>query len=235
MNCNTFEPARPGSRANRRERNDKRETSGSGAEGGGGGEGGVEAEVGAVEEGGEFGEAEGEAFGGGGAEGDVAQFAAGGGGFAVEVEVGIGDGEDFGRFGEVADEIEHGAVAGRAGRAEREAEDGAEMILKLAGDGAFDGPVAGIVDAGGHFVGEKLAMVFEKFDGEDADVFQGFENAVGRSFRVALDRRLEARGRCERETEDAVAMVVFHERVDGGFAVAGADGEDGEFASEGDK
>jgi hypothetical protein len=35
-------------------------------------EGGVEAEVGAVEEGGEFGEAEGEAFGGGGTEGDVA-------------------------------------------------------------------------------------------------------------------------------------------------------------------
>jgi len=40
-----------------------------------------EAEVGAVEEGGEFGETEGEAFGGGGAEGDVAQFAAGAGGF----------------------------------------------------------------------------------------------------------------------------------------------------------
>jgi len=35
-------------------------------------EGRVEAEVGAVEEGGEFGEAEGKAFGGGGTEGDVA-------------------------------------------------------------------------------------------------------------------------------------------------------------------
>jgi hypothetical protein len=43
----------------------------SGAEGGGGGKGGVEAEIGAVEEGGEFGEAESEAFRGGGAEGDV--------------------------------------------------------------------------------------------------------------------------------------------------------------------
>jgi len=60
------------------------------------------AEVGAVEEGGEFGEAEGEAFGGGGAEGEVAEFAAGAGGFAVEMEVGVGDGEDFGGVGEVA-------------------------------------------------------------------------------------------------------------------------------------
>jgi hypothetical protein len=63
-----------------------------------------------VEEGGEFGEAEGEAFGGGSAEGDAAKFAAGAGGFAVEVEVGVGDGEDFGGVGEVADETEHGEV-----------------------------------------------------------------------------------------------------------------------------
>jgi hypothetical protein len=40
----------------------------------GGGEGCVEAEFGAVEEGGEFGEAEGEAFLGGGAEGDMGIF-----------------------------------------------------------------------------------------------------------------------------------------------------------------
>jgi hypothetical protein len=29
--------------------------------------------------------------------------------------------------------------------------------------------------------------------------------------------------------------MVFHERVDGGFSIAGADGEDGEFAREGDE
>ena len=142
-----------------------------GAEGGTSGQGGVEAEVGAMEEGGEFGEAESEAFGRGGAEGDVAQFAAGARGFSVEMEVRVGDGEDFRRIGEFADEIEHRAVAGRSRGAEREAEDGAEMILKLACDGTFDGPVAGIVDARSHFIGEELALVFEKFDGEDADVF----------------------------------------------------------------
>src|SRR6267142_4682415 len=99
----------------------RRPARGSGTEGGVMGEGGGEAEVGAVEEGGEFGEAEGEAFGGGSAERDVAEFAAGAGRFTVEVEVGVGDGENFGGFGDVADQIEHGTVAGGSRGAEREA------------------------------------------------------------------------------------------------------------------
>src|SRR5712692_2006879 len=109
------------------------------------------------------------------------------------------------------------------------------MVLELAGDGAFDGPVAGIVDARSHFVDEKLSLMFKEFKGEDADVFQRFENAVGGSFGGALNSGIEARGGREREAEDAAAMVIFHERVDGGFSIAGADGEDGEFTSEGDK
>src|SRR6202040_3147327 len=130
----------------------------------------VEAEVGAVEEGGEFGEAEGETFGGGGGEGDVAELATGAGGLAIKMEVGVGDGEDFSGFGEFADEIEHGGVAGESCGAEGQAEDGAKMIFELAGNRAFDGPMAGIVDARGHFIGEQAAVVFEKFDGEDADI-----------------------------------------------------------------
>jgi len=38
--------------------------------------------------------------------------------------------------------------------AQREAEYGAKMIFELAGDGAFNSPVAGIVDARRHFVDE---------------------------------------------------------------------------------
>src|SRR5882762_5415098 len=162
----------------------------------------------------------------------MAEFAPGAGGFAVEVEVGVGDGENFGGFREVADEIEHGAVAGGCGGAKREAEDGAEMILKLAGDGAFDGPVAGIVDARSHFVNEKFSLVFKEFKGEDADVFQGFEDAVGGPFGGTLDAGLKTRGGRERQAEDAVAVMIFHQRVDSGFAIAGADREDGEFTSE---
>jgi hypothetical protein len=123
-----------------------------------------------VEEGGEFGEAESEALGRGGAESDVAELAAGARGFAIEMKMRVGDGEDFGGFGKIADEIEHRAVAGGSSGAEGKAEDGAEMIFELAGNGAFDGPVAGIVNAGRHFVGEKFALVLEELDGEDADI-----------------------------------------------------------------
>ena len=58
-------------------------------------EGVVETEVRTVKEGGEFGEAESEAFGRGGAKSDVAEFAAGTRRLAVEMEVGVGDSENF--------------------------------------------------------------------------------------------------------------------------------------------
>jgi hypothetical protein len=151
-----------------------------------------------MKEGGELGQAEGEAFGRGGADGDVAQFAAGARGLSVEMEVRVGDGEDFGGIGKVSDEIEHGTVAGGSRGAERDAEHGTEMILELAGDGALNRPVAGIVDAWGHFVGQEIALVFEEFDSEDAYVFQGFENSAGGAFRVTLDGGLKAWGRRER-------------------------------------
>ncbi len=65
-------------------------------------------------------------------------------------------------------------MAGEPCGAERETEDGAEMIFKLAGDGSFDAPMAGIVDARSQLVGEELAPMLEKFDSEDSDVFQRF-------------------------------------------------------------
>ena len=205
---------------------------GSGVLGGREREGGGKAEVGSVEESGEFGEAEGEAFGGGGAEGDVAEFAAGAGRLAVQMEVGIGDGEDFGGFGEFADEIEHGGMAGESRGAEGHVEDGAKMIFELAGDRAFDGPMAGIVDARGHFVGEQAAIVLEELDGEYADIFQGFEDVAGGVFGGALNERLEAGSGRERKPENAAAMVVFDERINGRFAVAGTNGKDGQLTRE---
>jgi len=65
------------------------------------------------------------------------------------------------------------------------------MVFKLAGDRSFNGPVAGIVDAGRHFVGEETPFVREEFDGQDAYIFQGLENAAGDVFGSALDLRLK--------------------------------------------
>src|SRR5207245_8978736 len=76
------------------------------------------------------------------------------------------------------------------------------MILKLAGHGAFDRPVAGIVDAGRHFVDQKLALMLKKFKGKHADVFQGFENAAGGVFGGALDGFLKTRRGGDGEPEN---------------------------------
>ena len=127
--------------------------------------GDIEAEVGLLEIGGQGFQAGGKLTKGVGAQGDVAEFAAGAGRFAVEMQVRAGDGQDFGGGRSFADEIEHGGEAGGFGGAHRKIEDGAEMVFELAGDGAFNGPVTGIVDARGHFVGEEAALAFEKFDG----------------------------------------------------------------------
>ena len=112
----------------------------------------------------------------------VTQLAAGARRFAVEVEMRAGNGEDFGGVGNLADQIQHGRMPGGSRGAERIAADGAEVILKLAGNRAFNGPVTGIVDARSHLVGQELAFVFEQFDGEDADVVQGFEDTAGSVF-----------------------------------------------------
>ena len=214
---------RPRERTGLKTRHYKRKTaSGSGVLGGRERKGGVEAKVGAVEEGREFGETEGEAFGGGGAEGDVTEFATRAGRLAVEMEVGVGDGEHFGGFGDFADEIEHGGMAGESRGAEGHAEDGAKMIFELAGDRAFDGPVARIVDARGHFIGEEVAIVFKELDGENTDIFEGFEDLAGGVFGGALNGRFEAGSGRQRKPENAAAMVVFDERIDGRFAGAGA-------------
>ena len=66
-------------------------------------------------------------------------------------------------------------VGRECGAAEWEAEDGAEVVFELRGVGAFDGPVAGVVDAGRHLVGEEVGATDEELDGEDADVFEALE------------------------------------------------------------
>ena len=76
----------------------------------------VEAELWAMEEGGEFGEAKGQALWRSGPERDVTQLPAGTRGFSIQVQVRVGDGQDFGRFAKVANQIEHRAVACRSGR-----------------------------------------------------------------------------------------------------------------------
>src|SRR5205807_8372376 len=107
----------------------------------------------------------------------------------------VGDGQNFRGLGKVANQIDHGAMAGGGGRTERKAKHGTEMVFKLARHRAFDGPVAGIVDARRHLVGEETALVLKKLDGQNTDIFERFEDAAGNVFRRALEWRGKGRGR----------------------------------------
>ena len=55
---------------------------------------------------------------------------------------------------------------------------------------------------------------------------------MGGLFGGALDGGIESRRGGEGEAKDAAAMVIFDERINGGFAGAGADREDAELARE---
>ena len=56
-----------------------------------------------------------------------------------------------------------------------EVENGAEAVLELRCVGAFDGPVAGVVDARGHLVGNERVALDEELDGENANIVERFE------------------------------------------------------------
>ena len=165
----------------------------------------------------------------------MAEFSAGAWRFAVQVEMRVANGEYFGGFGRFTDQIEHCRGADRERRAERKTDDRAQMIFELAGECTFDRPVTGVVDARRHFVGEEFSILFEEFDGENADVLEFVEDGACSLLGGALDCRIEMRRGSERETKDSAAMMIFDERVEGGFAGAGAHGDDAEFARERDE
>src|SRR5713101_1436491 len=106
------------------------------------------------------------------------------------------------------------------------------MIFELTGDGAFNGPVTRIVDARGYFVGEKPALVLEKFDGKHADVLQRFEKTASGIFRGGLDGGFKTGGGSKGKAQNAAAMVVFDERIKSDFARARANCENRKLASE---
>ena len=121
--------------------------------------------------------------------GDVAHLAAWfGGTLAVQVDAGVGDGEgvlggfQVGVWLCAADDVEHdGGLADFEARGgDGEVEDGADVGVELRQRAAFDGVVAGVVDAAGDFAQEE-AVVFEEehLDAENALTVEGCDGFAG--------------------------------------------------------
>lgn len=78
----------------------------------------------------------------------------------------VGNGKDI-----VADQVLQHAVGVPLAIAERQAGNGAYMLFELADDAGGLRPVAGIVDARGHLVGDQAPVgKREEFDADDADI-----------------------------------------------------------------
>ena len=85
-----------------------------------------------------------------------------------------------GQRGVVADEVVHFDGFGAArGHAQRQAADGADVVFELAGGRAFDGPVAGIVDARGHLVEHRAMRGGEELQRQHADIVQRLSDLGG--------------------------------------------------------
>ena len=165
----------------------------------------------------------------GGGKGEVAYFAAGAGDFAVVVAMQSGEECGFGFWGHGADAVEHDGGAAE-GAAEVHVEHGAESVFELRCVGAFDGPVAGVVDSGSHFVGDEGVVFDEEFDGEAADVVQLFKDEAHVGFGLSLQLGIVV-GR-DRGTQDALAVDVVGERVEGDVTPRVAGGDEGDFEVE---
>ena len=103
------------------------------------------------------------------------------------------------------------------GTPERQAGNRAHVIFELAGVRAFDGPVAGIVHARRHFVGDEPAARDEEFDGEHAHVVEMFEQAARGALRLARERGIDERR--TRQAQDAFAVHVQVEWIEGDGAI----------------
>ena len=83
----------------------------------------------------------------------------------------------------------------RPGAAQGQVEDGPQVVLELAGDGPLDGPVAGVVHAGRHLVGDQAAAVHEELDRQNAGVTKVSQHAAQVAGRRALPAAPGRRGR----------------------------------------
>ena len=129
--------------------------------------------------------------------GDVAHLAAWfGGALAVQVDAGVGDGEgvlggfQVGVWLCAADDVEHdGGLADFDARGgDGEVEDGADVGVELGQGAAFDGVVAGVVDAAGDFAEEEAVVLEEEhLDAEDALAVEGCDGFAGEFLRSLVD------------------------------------------------
>src|SRR5579862_1307402 len=94
------------------------------------------------------------------------------------------------------------------------------MVLELAGDSPFNGPMTRIMYARRHLVGDEPPPMDKQLEREHTDIMKRFEQPA----QAGGGQGRQARGapRREREAQDASGVIVTIERIDDDAAVAPA-------------
>ena len=85
----------------------------------------------------------------------MAELAPGAQRLAVQVQISARNGQHRRRVGQRTDQVDHRSVAEWCGGAERQPQHRPQVVRELAGLGALDRPMAGVVDARGQLVGDE--------------------------------------------------------------------------------
>src|SRR5258705_293029 len=105
-------------------------------------------------------------------------------------------------FPKVTQEVGHGGRLELLGRAEREAADGAELLLELAGAAGIERQMSRIVRTRCQLVDEQAAVPCKKeLDAQKADVLERFEDPMHDVHGLCRDRRRHI-GRRHRQVEN---------------------------------
>src|SRR4051812_25863361 len=170
--------------------------------------------------------------------GQVAHLAAGPGfRLAVEVELDVGEAAGGLPVGlaagpEVAQEVRHGGGAEELRRAQRQAADGPQLLLELAGDAGVEGEVAGVVRARRQLVDQQAAVPGEEhLHGQHAGHPETLQDAAGDRHRLPR-QPVGNGGRRGRDVEDVPVMAVLDHPEMGEGAVAPPGSHHGDLAVE---
>ncbi len=161
-------------------------------------------------------------------------------GFAVQVQGNAGGCQRRRPFGFaplplVAEQVRHGRRAQHRGRPERQAADGADLLLELTGHAGVDGQVARVVRARRDLVDEQRAVTRQKeLDAQDADGIEPFHDRARDLLGLPRDFRRDPRGE-HGHVQDVVPVRVVDEAVVGERAVHAPRRDDAGFALERDE
>src|SRR5580704_17042653 len=92
-----------------------------------------------------------------------------------------------------------------------------------------------IMDPRSHLVREQFPIALEEFNGQHTYIVQRFEHLARRILGSLLYFRTDAWGRSQRQPQNAVAVMILDQRIEGRLTPLASDGDHGKLTRERNK